>query len=40
MATDENVIRVRGLQTRFGANVIHDDLDLDVRRGEVLGLVG
>ena len=40
MATDENVIRVSGLQTRFGANVIHDDLDLDVRRGEVLGLVG
>jgi phospholipid/cholesterol/gamma-HCH transport system ATP-binding protein len=40
VATDENVIRVSGLQTRFGANVIHDDLDLDVRRGEVLGLVG
>ncbi len=40
MATEENVIRVSGLQTRFGANVIHDDLDLQVRRGEVLGLVG
>ncbi len=40
MATDDNVIRVSGLQTRFGANVIHDDLDLEVRRGEVLGLVG
>ena len=40
MATDENVIRVSGLQTRFGANVIHDELDLEVRRGEVLGLVG
>ena len=40
MATDEYVIRVSGLQTRFGANVVHDGLDLEVRRGEVLGLVG
>ena len=30
------VIRVRGLVTRFGAQTIHDGLDLDVRRGEVL----
>ena len=34
------VIRVRGLVNRFGAQTIHDGLDLDVRRGEVLGLVG
>jgi phospholipid/cholesterol/gamma-HCH transport system ATP-binding protein len=34
------VIRVRGLVTRFGAQVIHDGLDLDVRRGEILGVVG
>jgi phospholipid/cholesterol/gamma-HCH transport system ATP-binding protein len=34
------VIRVRGLVTRFGAQTIHDGLDLDVRRGEVLGVVG
>ncbi|HJM52210.1 MAG TPA: ABC transporter ATP-binding protein [Alphaproteobacteria bacterium] len=33
-------IRVRGLRTQFGSQVIHDDLDLDVRRGEVLGVVG
>ena len=31
---------VRGLVTRFGAQVMHDGLDLDVRRGEVLGVVG
>ncbi|WP_207477707.1 ABC transporter ATP-binding protein [Arenibaculum pallidiluteum] len=37
---DETVIRVRGLRTRFGPQVIHDGLDLDVRRGEVLGVVG
>ena len=31
---------MRGLVTRFGTNVIHQDLDLDVWRGEVLGVVG
>ncbi|MBU3028904.1 ABC transporter ATP-binding protein [Paracoccus marinaquae] len=36
----ENVIEVRGLQTRFGSHVVHDGLDLDVRRGEILGVVG
>src|SRR5258708_6336098 len=33
-------IRVRGLETRFGSNVVFQNLDLDVRRGEVLGVVG
>jgi len=37
---DDIVIRVRGLVTRFGTQTIHDGLDLDVRRGEVLGVVG
>jgi phospholipid/cholesterol/gamma-HCH transport system ATP-binding protein len=37
---DEVVIRVRGLVNRLGGNLIHDHLDLDVRRGEVLGVVG
>lgn len=36
----ETVIRVRGLVNAFGAQVVHDNLDLDVRRGEVLGVVG
>lgn len=39
-ATDDIIIRVRGLRTQFGKQVIHDGLDLDVRRGEVLGVVG
>jgi phospholipid/cholesterol/gamma-HCH transport system ATP-binding protein len=39
-ADSDHVIRVRGLVTRFGAQVVHDRLDLDVRRGEVLGIVG
>jgi phospholipid/cholesterol/gamma-HCH transport system ATP-binding protein len=37
---DDIVIRIRGLVTAFGPKVIHDHLDLEVRRGEVLGLVG
>ena len=34
------MIRVRGLVTRFGRATIHDHLDLDLCRGEVLGVVG
>lgn len=35
-----NVIEIRGLVNRFGDQVLHDGLDLDIRRGEVLGVVG
>ena len=34
------VIRVQGLVNRFGAQVVHDGLDLEVRRGEIFGVVG
>jgi phospholipid/cholesterol/gamma-HCH transport system ATP-binding protein len=37
--TDE-VICVRDLTNRFGEQVVHDKLDLDVKRGEILGVVG
>jgi phospholipid/cholesterol/gamma-HCH transport system ATP-binding protein len=37
---DAPVIRVRGLVNQFGEQVVHDGLDLDVRRGEILGVVG
>jgi phospholipid/cholesterol/gamma-HCH transport system ATP-binding protein len=37
---DDVVIRVRDLTTRFGDQVVHAGLDLDVHRGEVLGIVG
>ena len=36
----ENLIEIRGLLSQFGEQVIHKDLDLDVVRGEVLGVVG
>ncbi|RYY26323.1 MAG: ABC transporter ATP-binding protein [Sphingomonadales bacterium] len=36
----ETVIEVRGLRNGFGESIVHDGLDLDVRRGEILGVVG
>ncbi len=36
----EAIISVRGLRNQFGSQVIHDHLDLDIFRGEVLGIVG
>lgn len=37
---NEAIIRVRDLVTRFGLTVVHEGLDLDVRKGEILGVVG
>lgn len=37
---DEPVIAIRGLKTAFGKHVVHENLDLDVKRGEILSLVG
>ena len=34
------VVQVRGLRTRFGTQVVHDGLDLEVYQGEILGVVG
>jgi phospholipid/cholesterol/gamma-HCH transport system ATP-binding protein len=34
------IIEVRGLLNRFNSHVVHENLDLDVYRGEVLGIVG
>tara|TARA_R110000787_G_scaffold20114_11_gene59892 strand:- start:1618 stop:2382 length:765 start_codon:yes stop_codon:yes gene_type:complete len=36
----EPIIRIRDLETRFGTHTVHEHLDLDVQRGEVLGVVG
>lgn len=40
MDQDDVLIRVRGLANSFGEQCVHRDLDLDVRRGEILGVVG
>ncbi|MFT3964715.1 MAG: ABC transporter ATP-binding protein [Sphingobium sp.] len=33
-------ISIRGLKNGFGEQIVHDGLDLDVRKGEILGVVG
>lgn len=39
-ATPKTVISVRGLSNQFGTHVVHENLDIDVYRGEILGVVG
>jgi phospholipid/cholesterol/gamma-HCH transport system ATP-binding protein len=36
----EPVIRLRGVCTRFGDKVVHDGLNLEVRKGEIFAIVG
>jgi len=36
----EHMITIRGLVNRFGSQTVHDGLDLDVRRDEIMGVVG
>ncbi|MFS0737723.1 ABC transporter ATP-binding protein [Sphingomonas sp. 1P06PA] len=38
--TDGTVITVRNLTNRFGDQIVHEGLDLEVKRGEILGVVG
>lgn len=39
-AVVDPVISVRGLRTAFGDHVVHENLDLSVRQGEILSIVG
>lgn len=34
------VIEIRKMSTRFGDHVVHSELDLEVRRGEIFALIG
>ena len=38
--TGDHPISIRGLRNCFGEQTIHENLDLDVNRGEILGVVG
>ncbi|HDR9485353.1 TPA: ABC transporter ATP-binding protein [Burkholderia aenigmatica] len=38
--TDNLVIEVRNLTKRYGRNIIHQKLDFDVKRGEIVSIVG
>jgi phospholipid/cholesterol/gamma-HCH transport system ATP-binding protein len=40
MSAAPPVILVRGIVNRFGAQVVHDGVDFDVRPGEIFGIVG
>jgi len=37
---DEAIIAMHRICTRFGSHAVHNDLDLEVRRGEILGIAG
>jgi phospholipid/cholesterol/gamma-HCH transport system ATP-binding protein len=39
-ALPEQVVTVRNVMTRFGAHVVHESVDLDVRRSEIFAIVG
>lgn len=34
------LVRMRNIRTAYGHRVVHDDISLDVRRGEILALLG
>lgn len=34
------VVSLKGITNRFGKQVVHENLDLDIRRGEIIGLIG
>lgn len=40
MEQRNNLIEVRGVRNQFGTQIVHDGLDLDVRTGEILSVVG
>lgn len=38
--TGDVIIRIRDLKTAFGSHVVHEHLDLDIYRGEIIGIIG
>ena len=40
MSDQDRVIEARGICNRFGRQVVHENLDLDLYRGEILAVVG
>lgn len=40
MTNQDLVIEMRGVSTHFGKRAVHTDLDLEVRRGEILAIAG
>ncbi len=40
ISNDRPLITIRGLTNRFGSISVHEQLDLDILQGEILGVVG
>ncbi|MGE0115727.1 MAG: ABC transporter ATP-binding protein [Steroidobacteraceae bacterium] len=40
MNSPETVVSIRGIVNRFGEQLVHDGVSLEVMRGEVMGIVG
>ena len=38
--TAETVIEIKNVSTRFGQHVVHSDVSMEVRRGEIFAIVG
>lgn len=37
---EQPILSVRGIVNRFGAQTVHDGVSLDIKKGEVIGIVG
>jgi phospholipid/cholesterol/gamma-HCH transport system ATP-binding protein len=37
---DDTVVEMTGVVTRFGSNLVHDNVNLTIHRGEIYGLLG
>ena len=40
MAGNDILVSLRGITSQIGTNLIHKDLNLDIRQGEILGIIG
>lgn len=38
--TEQPILSARGIVNRFGTQTVHDGVSLDIRKGEIIGLVG
>lgn len=36
----QSILQLKNIHTQFGTQIIHDDLNLEIYRGEILGIVG
>ncbi|MCT4626684.1 ATP-binding cassette domain-containing protein [Halodesulfovibrio sp.] len=36
----DTILSLRNVKTQYGKKVIHEDVNLDVRRGEIIGIIG